>query len=339
MTDATSRGAATSTSPPSVPSDIVDQAIQWAVRLQFSEADAGARERFAQWLQADSRHALAWQRMQSLRDDFTRVPTGLALPTLQAADAMRKTGAGARRKALKTLAFGGVSVLAVSAASRFAPWQRWLADASTGTGEQRTLHLEDGTTVVLNTDTAIRTRFDPDRRVLTLRRGEVLVTTGHDARFAAQPFWVQTPFGSLRALGTRFVVRIDADHARISVQEGAVEMHPGSGAARGVAEPGTTWEMSDAAAGQAISPTIAADGWANGVIAGNDMRLADVLAELARYRTGRIVCDPRVADLRVSGAYRIADTDRALRFLAHSQPIRVSYRTRFWVMVGPAEGR
>ncbi|WP_244159959.1 FecR domain-containing protein [Cupriavidus alkaliphilus] len=338
MTDAAARGAPDPASPPSIPSDIVDQAVQWAVRLQFSQADAGARERFAQWLRADSRHALAWQRMQSLRDDFASVPPNLALPTLQAADALRKSGAGGRRKALKTLAFGGVSVLAVSAASQFAPWQRWRADASTGTGEQRTLRLEDGTTVVLNTDTAIDTRFDPGHRVVALRRGEVLVTTGHDARFAAQPFWVQTPFGSLRALGTRFVVRIEADHARVSVQEGAVEMHPGGGAARGVAEPGTTWTMSRTQAGRSAAPPIAADGWADGVIAGNDMRLADVLAELERYRTGRIACDPRVGDLRVSGAYRIADTDRALRFLAHSQPIRVSYLTRFWVMVGPAEG-
>ncbi|MGT2491756.1 hypothetical protein ACU4GD_17580 [Cupriavidus basilensis] len=58
------------------------------------------------------------------------------------------------------------------------------------------------------------------------------------------------------------------------------------------------------------------------------MRLADVLAELARYRTGRIVCDPRVADLRISGAYHLRDTDQTLRFLAQSQPVAVVYRTR-----------
>lgn len=317
-----------------LPADIVDQAIRWTVRLQFSDADAAARGRFERWLQADPLHAEAWQRVQSLRDDFTRVPAALALDTLRAADAGRTHVK--RRQVLKTLAFGGVSILAVSAAHRFAPWQRWTADAATGTGEQRTLRLEDGTTVVLNTDTAVDAHIDAAQRVVTVRRGEILVTTGHDARFAALPFRVQTPFGTLRALGTRFVVRIESDHVRVSVQEGAVALHPDGGETSGIAESGTTWRMSQDGSARTPAPPFAADGWADGAIAGHDMRLADVLAELARYRTGRIYCDPRVADLLVSGVFRVDDTDRTLRFLSQSQPVRVSYLTRFWVMVGPA---
>ncbi|MFT4193241.1 MAG: iron dicitrate transport regulator FecR, partial [Ottowia sp.] len=60
-------------------------------------------------------------------------------------------------------------------------------------------------------------------------------------------------------------------------------------------------------------------------------------AEMARYRPGRIVCDPRVADLRVSGLFHIRDTDQALQFLIQTQPVSVTYLTRWWVMVGPRE--
>ena len=61
-----------------------------------------------------------------------------------------------------------------------------------------------------------------------------------------------------------------------------------------------------------------------------------LLAELSRYRRGRISCAPEVADLRVSGTYHIGDTDRALAFLAQTLPVRVRYWTRYWVTVGPA---
>jgi len=81
----------------------------------------------------------------------------------------------------------------------------------------------------------------------------------------------------------------------------------------------------------AISP----DSWATGLLSGSNMRLGDVLDELGRYRHGRIDCDPAVADLTISGAYRIGDTDRTLRFLEKALPIRVSYLTRYWVRVGP----
>ncbi len=78
-----------------------------------------------------------------------------------------------------------------------------------------------------------------------------------------------------------------------------------------------------------------ADGWVDGVISGKNMRLIDLLDELSRYRVGHITCDSRVADLRVSGVYQVRDTDQVLQFLAHTQHLRVSYRTRFWVTVGP----
>ncbi|PMR74464.1 hypothetical protein C1H69_14565 [Billgrantia endophytica] len=80
-----------------------------------------------------------------------------------------------------------------------------------------------------------------------------------------------------------------------------------------------------------------AGGWAEGVIVGQNIRLQDLLSELSRYRPGRIVCDPSVAELRVSGHFLVGDTDRTLQFLAQTQPISVTYRTRYWVAVGASD--
>lgn len=322
-----------------LPSEIVSEAIDWAVRLLFNEPTDETRRRFQAWERADPRHKLAWQRVQSLHEDFPQVHAPLALETLRTADAIRKRRQAGRRQALKVLAFGGVSVLGLSAGYRHVPWQRWLAEASTSVGEQRTLKLDDGTVIVLNTDSAIDLRFDAERRDVILRRGEILVTTGHDDEFARRairrPFRVRTSFGTMRALGTRFTVRLGDEFARVSVQEGAVAMTTGSGDTQSVARAGTTWTVSPKSAFQSADTNLAPDSWADGLLSGTDMRLGDVLAELGRYRRGRIDCDPAIANLTISGAYRIDDTDRTLRFLEKVLPIRVSYFSRYWVRVVP----
>lgn len=136
----------------------------------------------------------------------------------------------ARRRALKLLAFSGAGLASGATgllAYAEAPWQRLLADASSGAGERRALLLDDGTRLVLNADTAVRTRMDALARTVTLMRGEILVETGADAGLAARrEFWVDTPAGRLQALGTRFVVRLAGERARVSVLEGSVALHP-----------------------------------------------------------------------------------------------------------------
>ncbi len=316
-----------------LPQRVVDEAIAWAVKLDFSIPTPRSRAAFERWLQAEPAHASAWERVQSLRGDFAAVPPALALGTLHAADAQRQR----RRQGLRLLGLAGMAVAAGWTVREHAPWQRLLADASTGVGEQRTLHLDDGTTVVLNTDTALSSVFSPGLRTLKLHRGEIMVTTGDDAGASAKrPFWVQTPFGALQALGTRFVVRLAPGRARVSAQEGAVQMHPGEDAASRMARPGDAWWLGARGAVPAPALGFDADGWADGVVAGQGMRLADLLDELERYRHGSIVCDASVADLRVSGVYHVRDTDRALQFLLQTQPVEVVYRTRLWVSVGPA---
>jgi transmembrane sensor len=316
-----------------LPPRVVDEAIAWAVKLDFGTPTPRARAAFERWLQAAPVHASAWERVQSLRGDFAAVPPALALGTLHAADAQRQR----RRQGLRLLGLAGMAVAAGWTVREHAPWQRLLADASTGVGEQRTLRLDDGTTVVLNTDTALSSALSPELRTLKLHRGEILVTTGADAGAPARrPFWVQTPFGALQALGTRFVVRLEPGRARISVQEGAVQMHPAEDTASRMARPGDAWWLGATGAQPAPPLGFDADGWADGVVAGQGMRLADLLAELERYRHGRIVCDERVAGLRVSGVYHVRDTDQALQFLLQTQPVEVVYRTRLWVAVGPS---
>ncbi|MFJ1301921.1 FecR domain-containing protein [Pseudomonadota bacterium AL_CKDN230030165-1A_HGKHYDSX7] len=320
-----------------IPSSVVDEAIAWSVKLNFGTPDSATCAAFERWRKAAPMHDRAWSRMQSLNADFAAVPQGLALDTLTAMGGAHAARRQQRRAVLKGLVLAGGLLGTGWVVREQTPWQRLLADVSTGVGRRERMTLADGTLLVLNTDSAVGVEMSGAERVLVLHRGEVYIETGADAASPSKrPFLVRTPFGVVQALGTRFVVRLDDDSARVSVQQDAVALRPAGGGAAVVAEAGQAWRLARTGAHQETSIVMAPDTWVDGAIVGKNMRLADLLAELARYRHGRIRCAPEVADLRVSGTYHVNNVDQALQFLAQTLPIQLSYWTRYWVTVMPA---
>ncbi|OZI71545.1 FecR domain-containing protein [Bordetella genomosp. 12] len=320
-----------------IPATVVDEAIAWSVKLHFGSPDPDTCAAFERWFRAAPTHERAWARMQSLNADFNAVPQGLALDTLTAMGAAHGERRQRRRAVLKGLLLAGGLAGTTWAVREHTPWQRVLADVSTGVGGLERLQLADGTLLILNTDSAVDVRMDGEQRMLVLYRGEIAVETGKDpASPIKRPFLVRTPFGAVQALGTRFVVRLDQDYALVSVQQDAVALRPSGNAPAVIAQAGQTWRLTRDGAQQLSEPAMAPDAWVAGAIEGKEMRLADLLAELSRYRRGRISCAPEVANLKVSGTYHLNDTDRALSFLAQTLPVRVRYWTRYWVAVNPA---
>jgi transmembrane sensor len=221
-----------------------------------------------------------------------------------------------------------------------APWQRLIAQTSTRIGEQKSLQLSDGTGLVLNSDSAISTDFENSARIIVLHRGEVAITTGDDHKATnrlgyKRPFLVHTPFGKMQALGTRFVVRLDKDGAQVSVQDGAVRLYPSSGITSIMIEKGSSLRMLKNSILPAELHRFAPDYWVAGAISGTNIPLHELLTEIERYRVGRIICDTRIGSLPITGTFHIRDADRALAFLARTQPISLQYLTRFWVRVHP----
>ncbi|MEK7490454.1 MAG: histidine kinase, partial [Pseudomonadota bacterium] len=140
-----------------------------------------------------------------------------------------------------------------------------------------------------------------------------------------------------RPMGTRFAVRVSGDAGWIGVTEGAVAVQPLADPTGGrIIAAGKQARFTPASVG---TPTPLPDSdtvWTDGMIVATDMRLADFLAEVDRYRPGRLRCAPDVADLRVSGTFPIADTDRILDALRIALPVRIHFLTRYWTTVFPA---
>ena len=64
--------------------------------------------------------------------------------------------------------------------------------------------------------------------------------------------------------------------------------------------------------------------------------LDDFVNELRRYRPGVLRCAQSVAGLKLSGAFRVDDSDTILENLGASLPVKVRYMTRYWVSIEAA---
>nr|WP_255701877.1 FecR domain-containing protein [Bordetella sp. LUAb4] len=316
----------------------MEEAAEWVMRFRFDSPRAEDRVAFAAWLARSAEHAQAWARAEKVMGAFDTLPTGLGSQVLR----MPPKGAG--RRAMLRAGMGlGLSLPLAWLAWRERPWQVWIADVSTGTGERRQETLRDGTQLVLNTATAVDIAFTATERRLVLHKGEILVTTGADAGTGAdtngaayRPFFVDTPAGSVQALGTRLGVRcLDDGAVRVTVFEHAVALRPMDGVSRRL-DAGQQARFDRTGVELPRAAEEGADLWTQGMLLARDMRLADVLAELGRYRVGFLRCDPAIADMRVSGAVSVADTDAALAALAQTFSLRIRRVSRYWVAVGPA---
>lgn len=324
---------------------VARQAVEWWVTLHADDATDALRAACLRWREAHPEHARAWQHIENAERRMRHMSGTLGASVAQAAlNAPRSRG---RRLAVKAL----VGVLFVGTGAWVAgdppAVQWWRADVRTGAGERRTLQLADGTTLVLNTRSAVRLTMAGGVRRITLVDGEIMVSTGKDAAHVPpRPLIVATALGTLSPMGTRFSVRQapQADGVTVQVFEGAVRVAareasapsgaPGAAAARIVRAGEQASFTADGVS--PATPLTSGDGaWTEGMLVAVDMRLDVFLAELSRYRRGYLRCDPAVAALRVSGTYPLGDTDAVLAVLPHALPVSVASVTRYWVSVGP----
>lgn len=310
---------------------VVEQAAEWMIRLQHGD-DSSAQRDCDAWRAAAVEHELAWQRLAALSRDLR-----IASPPLAAAalDQAHETFRRQRRTSLKWLL--GIGLTAGVAWQ----WDRLLdnalpipllADLSTGTGERRTVTLADGTQISLNSGSVVGIDFDAKTRRIVLHRGEIMITTAPDA--AGRPFLVGAGHGDIAPVGTRFTVRRledDGHPIRVAVLEGAVDIRPLRSAEsyRLPAGRQADYTVDGILREHASHATDAA--WTQGLLVASRMPLGQFVAELARHRSGLLRCDPSAADLLVTGAFPLENSDDILAMLEQILPVRAEYRTRYWV--------
>ena len=307
---------------------VLEAAATWYVQLNATVPNQADLSGWERWMAQDARHAQAWARVQKLQQQLGVLPCDVALPTL--------AGARARRRAVVKV-LGLLLVTSATGLSLHAsePWPARLAQMRTGKGERRLVQLADGGRMTLNTDSAVDVSYTERLREVHLYHGEILIETAHDP--AGRAFIVHTAQGSIRALGTRFVVRGDADSCQVRVLEHAVELRPALAPQQMLRlGAGQQADFDRQQLGQPHPLGPDSDAWVHGMLSVPDWPLHALVSELQRYRPGILSCSEAVANLRVTGGFRLDDTDIILQNLASSLPIRVRYLTRYWVRIEAA---
>lgn len=305
---------------------VLEQAAEWFAMLGAPDVSAAERQAWQDWLDASPEHREAWRRVDQINARFQTLPGTSARLAL--------TAPPRRRRAIKALlllcAGGGVAGLALRREQAGDYLAALSAGHRTGIGEIAPLPLPDRTLAWLNTDSAADVAYADAERLIVLRRGEVLLHSGRDDRQPARPLLVQARGVRLRALGTRFAVRLTEQGTRLAVYEGAVAVGEQT-----VVPAGSQLDIIGGRAGAPAPVREESSAWSRRLLVATQMRLEDFIAELARYRHGHLSCDPSLADLRLVGSYPLADTDQALEMLAASLPVRIQRTLPWWVTVTP----
>ncbi|CAM4212607.1 FecR domain-containing protein [Kerstersia similis] len=333
------RGSSAATSAEGIDARVLGEAADWLVRMQEGSLDEGEQRRFDEWCQRSGQHVEAWRRAQSVLGTFCQVPEGLGrclLPELAGNAGRNWEG---RRRALRGLGVFALAAPAIWLLLRQMPAHLdWSAHYRSAVGQMREVYLPDGTLVVLNTATAVALDFSATARRVRLLAGEILISTQPDNEPQPRPFFVETAQGTAQALGTRYSVRQYGDATSVAVFDGRVLVRrKGDERALALLEPGQGLWFADEGTPQSFEARDTSLMWREGMLMARDMPLGELLQELGRYRHGVLNVSPAARDLRVSGAFPLADTDGSLVLLAETLPIQVRRRTRYWVTVMRAD--
>lgn len=322
-------------------SPAMETAVEWFVRRDGDSLSSEEQAAFDAWLAAEPEHRTAYSEVERLWSELNALPSGRALPARRPASAAAPAVSVhhpsprprfRRRFAAAALAVGFCLLLAIGADLP----TRLLADARTGVGETKLVTLPDGSTVLLNTASAIAIDYAPGQRRVRLLKGEAAFTV---ARNSDSPFTVETDDGASTALGTVFLVRQHETATTVTVIESRVAV-----ALEGRSGPAAEAVLSanqriTYAAGRGLGPVETIDpreatAWQRGKLIFVDLGLGDVIDQLNRYHVGQIlITDDALSSVRVNGVFDMGDAVAVVDTLEESLALDSTRMTNLLILL------
>lgn len=348
---------------------IYEEASEWLVEFRTGDIDISDRKKFNAWLRTSPEHMRAYLELAAiwnegsrldpdhrfdsdeLNDQSSRETNIIPLDLRPAVDSPVRHASRAR-SGLKLFAAAASVLVAIVGVRGYLERDTY----STGIGEQRSLALEDGSTINLNSHSTIRVRFTADQRAVDLVEGQALF---HVAKDPSRPFVVRSDDTKVRAVGTEFDVYRRATGTTVSVVEGRVAVldpigvqgvqleavvgnatakdssaeGPGQGPVAGAGEfllaAGEQAIVTAQSARKPKQPNVAAaTAWTQRRLVFEATRLADVAEEFNRYNRRRLVIQsPELADFHITGVFASTDPKSLIRFLQARPEITVTEKS------------
>lgn len=299
----------------------------WFARLRGGPITPRLDARFRHWISADGANERRYERQEFLWELSGELASDAEIESLThdaqhdaPSDRARRnrTLEGNQRRMLAWAA-GIATISALSAGWILLNREPEGTAYATNVGEQRSVVLPDKSRMMLNTATRVRVSFGKIRSVV-LEQGEATFTVMPDPK---RPFEAHAGGGVARALGTEFNVLSAADGVTVSVLSGVVSVAPGEQSGTGTASRSSILRSGQAAhyaprspAKIGVAEVSRINGWHSQRIVLENVRLDAALAEFNRYTdTPLQLADDSLADLRLSGVFRVGEAGGLLRAL------------------------
>lgn len=293
-----------------------DQAIEWIVRLHSGRETRSDVDAFERWRQISHAH-------ESAAREAEAIWSGIGTAGAKIREQTRRRGQPrVTRRAL--LGFASAGLIGGGLFQTGLLRLNFFSDYSTNIGEWKTIRLPDGSTAELNARSAFSLAFDQRRRLISLWEGQATFTLAHDRE---RPFVVAAREGMSSAESGKFDVDLRPDEVAVTVIDGnaTVSIDSDGQAETAAANQrilyGTRGFLTAAEDVDAASETA----WRRRKLVFNNRKLAEVVAEVERYRYGKIVLvGSALQDLSVSGVFDLADPRSVLTTIADTLPVHVT---------------
>ena len=332
---------------------VSEQAAEWLVALDDGDLNADAKREFHAWLKQSPDHIREFLQLSALHVELAQNPelnqTIDDLVAAARADVLTLESANTTidhavhfKQPRRYWQAAAAVLLSITIAGGYWFTQDLVTDTSdpstyqTALGEQRSIALDDGSVIVLNTLSNVRVHYDEEERRVQLLAGEVLFDVAKDPE---RPFVVDAGAMQLEVLGTRFNVYRQKEETVLTVVEGEVAVLNAeqAGSVATLPEPPVTAtagqqvvveNASGAVTQEAIPESSPAIAWTERKLVFQAVPLIEVAEEFNRYnRRPLTISDSGLANRPITGVFNAHDADLLAAFLANQQGIVVERRS------------
>lgn len=317
------------------PTALEHEAYGWVVRFVSGQGGPADLAALKEWSARSPAHTEAfdrarrvWKALDPARRQalFGKTVSHKALSDnilpLSAAAAGRRTVPRPGRRAF----LGGAIAASAAGAAYLAvrpPLELWpslselSADYRTSTGEQRQIALANGVSVAMNTQTSIAVRAsDGAAQRFELISGEALVVA------PKSPVTVLAAGGRVTASDARFNVRHLGTPVCVTCLDGVVEVAIPAKVVTLAAGRQVIYSGDGVDGPDPIDPGIVT-AWKNGVIVFDNTPISEVIAEINRYRHGKVILTrAALGRERFNARFRIENIDRVVDQIAQVFGVR-----------------
>jgi len=368
-------------STPTFNDQIYQEACEWFVEFRSADLDAAGHRRFDAWARQSPEHLAAYLEIAAIwkdgpalgsklkwdtaaliahaatdTDNIVTLPPRIGSEVAAPTNAPSPLGPNPRSarpwSGTWTRLAASVAAIGLMVGGAVWYWTLRMPVYATTFGEQRSITLDDGSVVDINSHSKIRVRYSENERDVELLEGQALFRV---AKNPARPFWVRSATTRVRAVGTEFDVYQKLGGTVVTVVEGRVAvMLGGKTAADGSADPGNQGvpDRNPPGAGKAghgvdtpvllsageqvlVTPLVVqkvtranvelATAWTQRELAFESASLAEVAEEFNRYNRRQLVIeDPTLYDFHISGVFSSSDPASLVRFLRERPGVRVT---------------